>query len=124
MKTRCYNINSTQFSYYGGRGIKVCDRWLESFENFYEDMGDKPSKNHSIDRIDSEKDYSPENCRWVDNKTQIRNRRNTKMINYKGIVKPLSQFCEELTLPYNIIYTRIYKGWSVEKAFTTPIKII
>ena len=123
IKKRCYNPNSTAFNRYGGRGIKVCDRWLESFENFLEDMGDRPSKNHSIDRIDVNGDYSPENCRWADNKTQMRNRKNTKIINYKGSVKPISQFCEELALPYRVVYERIKMGWSVEKAFTTPVRV-
>ena len=123
IKKRCYNPNSTAFNYYGDRGIKVCDRWLESFENFLEDMGDRPSKNHSIDRIDVNGDYSPKNCRWADNKTQMRNRKNTKIINYKGLVKPISQFCEELALPYRVVYERIKMGWSVEKAFTTPVRV-
>ena len=123
MKQRCYNEKCKDYYLYGGRGIKVCDRWLESFENFLEDMGDRPSKNHSIDRIDVNGDYSPKNCRWADNKTQMRNRKNTKIINYKGLVKPISQFCEELALPYRVVYERIKMGWSVEKAFTTPVRV-
>ena len=124
MKRRCYNEKIKNFSDYGGRGIKVCDRWLESFENFYEDMGKRPSIEFSIDRIDVNKDYSPENCRWADQKTQMRNRRNTKIVNYKGVEKPLAQFCEELNLELSTITNRIKIGWSVEKAFTTPIKYI
>ena len=124
IKARCTNPNNSAYHNYGGRGITVCNRWLDSFENFYEDMGKRPSIEFSIDRIDVNKDYSPENCRWADQKTQMRNRRNTKIVNYKGVEKPLAQFCEELNLELSTITNRIKIGWSVEKAFTTPIKYI
>jgi hypothetical protein len=77
MKTRCYNTKSPNYKYYGGDGIKVCDRWLNSFENFYEDMGDRP-EGTSIDRIDFNGNYEPSNCRWADKITQARNKRNVK----------------------------------------------
>lgn len=73
-KERCYNINNGDYPEYGGRGITVCDRWLNSFESFLEDMGERP-KGFSLDRIDTDKGYSPENCRWADAKTQAYNRR-------------------------------------------------
>lgn len=75
MIERCTNKNNTQYYNYGGRGIKVCDRWLESFGNFFEDLGPRPSKNHSIERLDVNKDYCPENCIWIENSFQGRNRR-------------------------------------------------
>lgn len=77
MKRRCSNKNDPHFCDYGGRGITVCDRWQESFINFYEDMGDRPSDNHQIDRIDNDGDYTPENCRWVLSIVNARNRRGT-----------------------------------------------
>ena len=75
IKVRCYNENSAHFENYGGRGIKMCDRWKDSFENFYNDMGDRPSNKHSIERLDVNKDYSPENCIWTTHDKQCRNRR-------------------------------------------------
>lgn len=75
MKQRCYNEKHSHFNYYGGRGIKVCDRWLNSFQSFYEDMGPKPTEFHSIDRINVNGDYEPTNCRWATPQQQSLNRR-------------------------------------------------
>lgn len=78
MKDRCLNPNTDMWKYYGGRGIKVCDRWSESFENFLEDMGERPCKELTLDRINTDGNYEPSNCRWADKLTQTLNRR----INY------------------------------------------
>ena len=121
IKDRCYNEKSKDYINYGGRGIKVCDRWLDKnkgFEYFYKDMRQCP-ENHSIDRIDVNGDYTPENCRWADTKTQARNKRNTIIVNYKGVEKSVIELCEELNLNYSKIISRLKRGWLVEKAFET-----
>lgn len=76
-QTRCYNENSKDYQNYGGRGIKMCFEWRHDFFNFLDDMGIKPSPEHTLDRIDNEKDYGPDNCRWADRWTQCHNRRNS-----------------------------------------------
>jgi superfamily II helicase len=80
MKKRCYNKNATNYQYYGGRGIYVSRQWLESFEKFYEDMGPRPSKDHSLDRINNDKNYSKSNCRWATKTEQQVNKRVTDVV--------------------------------------------
>lgn len=117
MKRRCYNSHRVQYKYYGAKGIKVCDRWLHSFESFYEDMGDRPLSK-TLDRIDNDGDYTPENCKWSTILEQNRNKRP------KGIDEnSLYQKCLRADLNYGTVSKRIrdYK-WSVEKALSTPIR--
>jgi len=105
MKTRCYNKNSKDYKNYGGRGITVCERWLV-FENFLEDMGQKP-KYLTIERKDNNKGYSPDNCKWATMKEQQRNRRNNLIIKYQGKSQCLSAWAEELGLHRGILRRRL-----------------
>lgn len=124
MKSRCYNPNSTQYKWYGERGITICDEWLRSYDLF-----EKWAFTHgyrddlTIDRIDVNKGYSPDNCRWVSKKEQSNNKRNNIVIMYKDKAKTLKQWCEELGRSYKTVWHRIHDlHWSVERALETKEK--
>ena len=102
MIKRCTDKNSEDYKDYGGRGIRVCDRWLESFENFFQDMGERPDK-HSLDRIDVDGNYSPENCRWADSLTQARNKRNNRWVEYNGRIYTVAELSQLLQIPYTTL---------------------
>jgi len=120
MKYRCHNSNDKSYFKYGARGIKVCQRWLDRFENFIEDMGYRPSKQHSIDRIDNNGNYTPENCRWATIKEQNNNMKNTRFVTYLSKTQPLGIWCDELNLNYNLVNARLFKNWTIEEAFKIP----
>jgi hypothetical protein len=122
IRRRCNNPSSRPYPYYGGRGIKVCDRWEESFANFLADMGPRPSPDHSIDRIDNDGDYCPENCKWSTKKEQARNTRRATIIEFDGRKMSLPQWCELLGVPAYIVRVRINQlGWTFVEAVTTPL---
>jgi hypothetical protein len=108
---------------HGGRGIKVCARW-DFFENFLADMGLKPSPAHSVDRVDNDGDYTPENCRWEDRGAQVRNRRNTRWLTLDGRTLCLSDWAREAGLSKNRLTERLNYGWPVDLAIRTPAGII
>lgn len=118
MIDRCYNKKSKMYKYYGGRGIKVSKRWL-NLDNYIKDLGEKPFKNASVDRINNGGNYSKKNCKWSTKLEQSRNRRNTKL--YKG--KSFSQIGKDLGGSNKVVFDRIKKGWDLHKACTTPISI-
>ena len=120
MIQRCDNENNPAYHNYGGRGIKVCERWLD-FNNFYDDMIGSYSDDLTIDRIDCNGDYCKENCRWATREQQNRNTRRNWKIKYHGQEKCLSEWCESLGLPYNTVRYRLRRGWGVVKAFEAPI---
>jgi len=120
LKHRCTSPNSVNWANYGGRGITVCERW-KKFENFFEDMGECPSKAHSIDRIDNDGPYSPENCRWSTRKEQSRNTRSNFNVTFQGKTQTLMAWVEELGLTYATISGRIHQlGWTPEEALSIP----
>ena len=120
MRRRCDNEIHPAFVFYGARGITVCDRWAD-FENFYKDMGDRPN-GMSLDRIDVNGIYEPSNCRWATKVEQSRNRRNARVIEYQGEAKCLSEWAELLGFTYHLLKDRLSRGWSIEKAFCTPVR--
>lgn len=114
MLKRCYSSDSVEYSNYGGRGIYVCDRWLgaSGFLSFLEDMGECP-EGKSIDRINNEGPYSPDNCRWASKKEQARNRRGNVFLEYNGERKCMSEWCELFNLPYQATRSSINSGASL-----------
>lgn len=121
IKLRCNYPSSRHFYRYGGKGISVCERWNSKFENFLEDMGECPSNKHSIDRIDSNGNYVPENCRWATETQQAQNISTNLNITWNGETKCVTQWERDLGLPLHFLQQRITRrGWSIEKAFTTP----
>lgn len=109
MISRCYNDKNESYQYYGAKGIKVCDRWLESFENFLADMGEKPSENHSIDRINVFGNYEPSNCRWADKLEQENNKTTNVLIEYKSQKYTISQLARILNINYHTLRNRTVK---------------
>ena len=124
MKDRCYNPNFKEYKHYGGRGITICDEWQTPYswkggrafkkwalENGYAD-------NLTLDRIDVNKGYSPDNCRWVSMKTQQNNKRNNRLITYNGKTQTIALWCEELKLPFSTVKNRLNRGLPAEKIFS------
>lgn len=117
MKTRCTNPKSDTYKWYGAKGIKVCDRWLESFDNFYEDMKDTYKDNLTLDRINNKGNYCKENCRWATAVEQMQNTANNRYIIYKNKKMSVSQACKITGVKQNLFSMRVDKyGWSIEKA--------
>ncbi len=123
MKQRCLNPNYPAYPDYGGRGVTVCEPWRTSFESFLADMGPRPSPRHSIERIDNDKGYEPGNCRWATPLDQSRNRRSNRVLTFRGQTKPVSAWASELGIKAAAIINRLDRGWSAEKALSTPTTI-
>lgn len=120
MRFRCNKTVHLHYKNYGGRGIKVCDRWQNSFMNFYKDVGPRPSSKHSLDRINNNGNYEPGNVRWTTQVVQVRNSRKFILVEFNGKKQSLADWAEETGLPRNTIYMRLYNNWSTEEALTTP----
>jgi hypothetical protein len=123
MLGRCYNPKNRNYPFYGGRGITVCDRWRTSFEAFYADMGPRPSNNHSLDRYpDANGPYAPGNTRWATRDEQSHNRHHHHLITYHNETLCLMDWALKLGKPYQTLYSRLSRNWSVERAFETPVQ--
>ena len=121
MKQRCSNEKDANYHNYGGRGISVCERW-HSFENFLADMGERPSKIHSLDRFpDKNGNYGPDNCRWATPKEQMRNVRYNRMITFNGETYCTAQWAEKLGISAYNIYSRLKRGMSIEQVMSTKL---
>lgn len=123
MIDRCYNPNIPSFSNYGGRGIIVCERWRHDFAAFLADVGPRPSPAHSIDRIDNDGNYEPGNVRWATKHQQMRNTRFNVVIEWRGEKRCLFEWAVILGINAYTLHARLRRrGWTIERAMTTPVK--
>lgn len=120
MRARCRNPNHARYVDYGGRGIRVCARWSD-FSVFVQDMGPRPA-GHSLDRIDSDLDYTPENCRWVADAVQRRNRRDNVWLTHDGKTMVVTDWAKELGVRPRVLFARLARGWSVGDTLTKPLR--
>lgn len=123
MKGRCFNKKNKMYKYYGARGITVCDRW-KTFANFIEDMGQRPCSSLSLERIDNNKDYAPENCVWANAKAQNNNRRHCRLFTYDGKTMNMKQWSEYIGINYEALKERLSLNWKFEDAISVPTKKI
>ena len=123
MINRCYDPKDRNFKNYGYRGIGVCDRWRLSFEAFCADMGERPEPQHlySIERIDNNGNYSPDNCKWATKAEQALNKRSNLRLTFNGQTLTLSQWTKLLNFKASTLHNRLKLGWSIERALTTPL---
>lgn len=122
IRRRCYSKTFQDFHNYGGRGIVVCARWLESYSNFLTDMGRAPSPLYTIERNDTNKNYEPSNCRWATRSEQNQNKRNNILFTLDGRTQNIKQWCNELGLLYGTTQNRIRSGWPIERALFEKVR--
>jgi hypothetical protein len=122
MKQRCYYSGERQYANYGGRGITVCDRWRNSFEWFLADVGKRPSSQHSLDRIDVNGHYEPDNVRWATHRQQSLNKRNARLLTFAGETHPLREWARIRGISVSALENRMNAhGWTVERALTEAV---
>ena len=122
MIQRCENPRAKEYPCYGGRGIKIDPKWRASYAAFLEDMGRRPTPEHTLDRIDVNGNYEPGNCRWSDWKGQGRNRRNNIMLTYKGVTACLPEWADKVGLTRQSLVNRLLNGWTLQRALETPLQ--
>lgn len=120
MIARCTDPRHDNYQKYGGAGITVCDAWLD-FANFYKDMGERPSKLHTINRKDNKLGYFPENCEWADKLTQTRNRSCSRSLTVNGVTRPVREWASEYSMPDSVIYQRLDRGWEHGRILMQPV---
>lgn len=123
IKTRCNNKNDHNYLKYGARGICMCERWQNSFLHFLQDMGTRPSRDHSIERIDNAGHYEPGNCRWATREEQANNRRSSRFLEFNGERLTIAQWARRSGIEVHALHMRLRKGWSIERALTEPKKV-
>ena len=124
MRLRCYDEKSISYHRYGGRGITICDEWKNDVKAFYDWATANGYKDSlTIDRIDNDGNYCPENCRWATVKEQASNRRSNILVTHNGKTKTMKEWAHEVGIPYKVVWARMQKlGWSAERALTEPVK--
>lgn len=121
MRLRCYDTKNNQYADYGGRGITVCDAWRHDFAAFRDAVGLRPSPTHTLDRRDNNGDYEPGNVRWATRSEQNRNRRNNRLITWRGETLCMAAWAERVGVDQHVIKIRLRNGWSIEDALTTSV---
>lgn len=121
MVNRCHSPNHISYKNYGAKGVRVCDRWLNSFESFIEDMG-VPNPNDSIDRINNNLGYHPDNCRWVGKEKQNRNKSNNIKLTFSGRTMNMADWAREINIGISTLYARYKAGWSDDRIISTPLR--
>ena len=116
IKRRCFKESNLDYDRYGGRGITMCKEWADNYESFLNDVGRRPSPNHSIDRIDNNGNYEPGNVRWATRSEQARNKRCNVNITCYGVTMCLAAWSETVGIHVNTLQNRINKGWAIDKA--------
>jgi hypothetical protein len=119
---RCTNPNDRVYPRYGGRGVTVCERWLESFEAFLVDVGPAPSQEHTIDRIDNACGYEPGNVRWATQQEQQRNRTNNRYLTANGQTKLIEDWAKDIGISVHTLWTRVSRGWPDDEVVNTPLR--
>ena len=122
MKQRCTNPSCKDYRNYGGRGISICQKWLDSFESFYKDMGKRPTPSHSLERIDVNGNYEPSNCTWATKRQQSLNTRRNTFYTFNHQTLTLSDWAKDTGINRLTLLGRIQRGWPIEKALTTPVR--